>query len=77
MTEKVIEVALKRKYVDLGSVMIRSSCFRSTGVRFLPLSVFTQDLFARDFFAVSGILGGIQNETTQTKLIHRVLFFHQ
>ena len=73
MTEKVIAVALQRKYVDLGSVMIRTSCFRSTGVRFLPLSIFTQDLLTRDILTISGVLSGIQNETRQTKLIHRVL----
>jgi hypothetical protein len=75
-TEQVIHIQLKRKYVDLGSIMIRKVPLQQSGVQFLPLSVFTPDLFARDFFAISSLMSGIKNESG-VKLIHRVLLFHQ
>lgn len=76
MTEQLIHIQLKRRYVDLGSIMIRKSALQKSGVQFLPLSVFTPDLFARDFFAISSLMNGIKNET-DIKLIHKVLLFHQ
>lgn len=77
MTEQAISVKLKRKFVDLGSVLIRKRDFIESRVKFLPYSVFTPDLYARDIFTISGIMAGIKNISTQTKLIHRILLFHQ
>lgn len=61
--------------MDLASVALRSALFLKTGARFLPDSVLTKDLFARDFFTVSGLLPAVRAQGIE--LIHQVLLFHQ
>jgi hypothetical protein len=103
LANSVISVNIARKFIDLGSVMIRSSSLyrrldgngssgfgsaqKKTSItnrlnpyvvpfhRFLPQSIFTTDLFARDFHLLEMV-----NRTlipSQIELIHSVLMFHQ
>lgn len=46
-TEQTIPVALKRGYIDLGSVMIRRQAFITSQAKFLPESVFTTVSYMR------------------------------
>lgn len=79
-SEQVVRVEIKRGFVDLGSVAIRAdrlNQFNSSqaGARFLPQSILTQDLMARDFFAIESVHKAIAERSV--RLIHKVLLFHQ
>eukprot|EP01038_Epipyxis_sp_PR26KG_P008893 gene8893-11996_t len=75
VTNTVISIELKRRYVDLGSVLIRSNLFLKSKAEFLPESLFTPDLFARDFLLLERMMN-VTNEN-RTMLIHKCLLFHQ
>ena len=75
-TEQQVRVAFRRGFVDLGSMMVRSSVVERANARFLPEGLFTTDLFARDYFFVQQILAAI-NRRTSTRLVHKTLLFHQ
>ena len=75
-TEQLVRVAFRRGFVDLGSMMVRASAIERSNARFLPLSVFTTDLFARDFFFVQQVLS-VVDEHTAARLVHKTLLFHQ
>ena len=73
-SHQYIPIAFKRGFVDLGSVMIRRELFRDSA--FLPLSLFTTDLFARDFHMIRESFSNIKDNST-IRLIHEGLMFHQ
>ncbi len=71
-----ITVDIKRKYIDLGSVMIRRRGL--IGHHFLPQSLFTPDIFARDFFLIKEVYDSLNDPNrTRVALIHELLLFHQ
>lgn len=74
-SNQLIRIELKRKYVDLGSVIIRSNLYLKAKSEFLPDSVFTKDLFARDFLMLQAMLPFTSPE--KCHLQHRCLLFHQ
>jgi hypothetical protein len=55
------------------SISISRSSSRS--VRFLPDSIFTHDIHARDFFTVQSLIKQARNQSI--RLIHQCLLFHQ
>jgi hypothetical protein len=73
--QQTITVEIKRKFVDLASVMVRRDLFLKTGVKFLPNALFTEDLFARDFYAIKDLVSA--SRSNSVKLLHRCLLFHQ
>ena len=73
--QQPIQVAIERQRVDLGSMIIRTKLFSDHQIRFLPKSIFTGELFARDWFVIDKLNKSIPPSTVQ--LIHRVLLFHQ
>ena len=74
-TEQVIHVNMIRKYIDLGSMITRMSLYMNNNIKFLSESLFTSDLFARDYYVINKIYNSIHNNTVQ--LLHNVLMFHQ
>lgn len=70
-----INVALERGFVDLASVMIRAELFGKTNVRFLHESIFTKDMFARDYMTLRNLFPATTPE--RMHLIHQVLLLHQ
>lgn len=73
--DTVISVDIKRKFIDLGSFAVRTSAVRKSGAKFLPDSLFTKNLYARDFFFVSKVQRYVKPDSI--KYIHSTLFFHQ
>ena len=73
--QQPIQVAIERQRVDLGSMIIRAKLFSEHQIRFLPKSIFTGELFARDWFVIDKLNKSIAPSTVH--LIHRVLLFHQ
>lgn len=71
--QQQIRVALRRRYVDLGSVVMHASLLRD--LSFLPQGPFTDDLMARDFHLIEQ--ASAQLDSTDILLIHRTLLFHQ
>jgi hypothetical protein len=74
-TEQVIRVALKRQFIDLGSVIIRNDYLLNSDALFLSDSLFTRDIFARDFFFIEALQKLMPSDSI--KFIHRCLLFHQ
>jgi hypothetical protein len=82
-------VDIKRKFIDLGSVMIRRQEY--LGKQFLPDSLFTSNIFARDYFLIQEIYHSTHHPAPPSpslrspeaeaekkiQLIHQVLLFHQ
>eukprot|EP01038_Epipyxis_sp_PR26KG_P004819 gene4819-6754_t len=79
MTNQLIRIELKRKFVDLGSIIAKSSLYlKANDAEFLPSSLFTNDLFGRDFLLLSRLLEQIPTISNETVcLIHKCLMFHQ
>jgi hypothetical protein len=73
-TEQLITVELKRKFVDLGSIIMRSKIYLKADTMFLPDAFYTKEMFARDYFAIESNLQQTSNETV---LIYTCLMFHQ
>lgn len=73
--QQLIKVVMKRKFVDLGSIMIKAELFSKFDLKYLPESVFTTDVIARDFHIVDKLIGLIPPQSV--RLIHRCLMFHQ
>jgi hypothetical protein len=65
--QQKVSVRLKRKGVDLGSVMVRKAALTASHASFLPQSIFTKDLFARDYFWVRQVLGKLQKDAALLK----------
>jgi hypothetical protein len=74
VSNQYIPIAFKRGCIDLGSVMIRRELFRDS--LFLPMSLFTTDLFARDYHMIRDLFSDIKDNST-IRLIHEGLMFHQ
>jgi hypothetical protein len=74
-TETAVTVALRRGFVDLGSVAMRSRLYAASGAMFLSEAVFTRDLFARDYFTFMRALNGVRESAVE--LVHKCLLFHQ
>ena len=53
LRQQVVKVAIERTFIDLGSALFRSSLFVRANTHFLDKTVFTTDLFARDFKMIS------------------------
>lgn len=70
-----IQIAFERGFLDLGSIMLRSSLFTQTNTKFLQEASLTKDLFARDYFTVKRLLPLSKPE--KLKLIHQYLLLHQ
>jgi len=87
LRQQKISVRLERGRVDLGSVMVRASALRAANASFLPLGIFTPDLFARDFFWLRQVLDFLDEKTEANatssplppgvQLVSKVLLFHQ
>jgi hypothetical protein len=75
LQQTVIETELARKRVDLGSVLVSSEAYKKSGASFLPAGLFTDDMFARDFFAIKKIESVIS--PFNIVILPRVLLFHQ
>ena len=77
--ETTISISLERGKVDLGSVMIRSQLYKSSGLKFLSDAIFTPTIFARDFVTIVSIASVLVKAGLESsiKLIHQVLMFHQ
>lgn len=73
--QQLVKVLMKRKFVDLGSILIKADLFSKFDLKYLPDAVFTTDLIARDFHLVNKLIGLIPPHTV--RLIHRCLMFHQ
>ena len=74
-TEQVIHVNMIRKYIDLGCMITRMSLYINNNIKFLTESLFTSDLFARDYYVINKIYNSINNNTVT--LLHNILMFHQ
>jgi hypothetical protein len=73
-SEQLIKVEFKRKFIDLGSIIIRAKVYIKSETVFLPDAFYTTEIFARDYFAIESNLQQTNNETV---LIHKCLMFHQ
>ncbi len=63
--QQIISIQLARKFVDLGSILVRASLYSHLQVQFLPDGLFTRDLFARDFHLIMRILRYIRESRKQ------------
>lgn len=70
-----IKIAMKRGYVDLASVLVRTSRIVESGARYLQDAMFTDDLFARDFYVLTEILKIVSPKAI--RLLHRIFLLHQ
>ena len=73
-SQVLIKTRLRRAEVDLGSVVITSSAYKTSGARFLPEGVLTTDFYARDWWAIDKVLDIIDNNTL---VLPNILLFHQ
>jgi hypothetical protein len=73
--QQLVKVLMKRKFVDLGSVLIKADLFNKFDLKYLPDAVFTTDVIARDFHLLNKLIGLIPPQSV--RLIHRCLMFHQ
>ncbi len=73
--QQYVRVALKRQYIDLGSIIIRTELYNTLNLRYLPESIFTKDLMARDYLLIERLIEELNPKTI--KLLHRCLMFHQ
>ena len=71
----IIIIILIIRYIDLGSAMARTSLYIKSKTIFLPNSLFTKDLFARDYFTLSNL--NLSARVNSVKLIRKILMFHQ
>lgn len=70
-----IRISMERGFVDLASVLIRTSKIIESRGKYLPDAMFTDDLFARDFKILTELLKIIP--TKAIRLLHRILLLHQ
>lgn len=70
-----IRVSMKRGFVDLASVLVRTSKVIESGAKYLGDAMFTEDLFARDFYVLSDILKVVTPQAI--RLLHRIFLLHQ
>ena len=75
LTQQLITIKLERKYVDLGSILIKTMVYETAKVKFLPQGLFTDDIFARDYITLMKLLEYIDENNIH--LIHQALMFHQ
>ena len=75
LQQQVIQTQLSRANVDLGSVLILSQALKRSGASFLPESVFTTDMFARDYFAIKKVEAILS--PWNIVILPRILLFHQ
>jgi hypothetical protein len=65
---------LERGKVDLGSVMIKRQLYIDTRSSFLPLAMFTKDLFARDFMIVQRMITYLKLRSKSQKIGSMIAF---
>ena len=70
-----IRVSMKRGFVDLASVLVRTTKVIESGARYLRDAMFTEDLFARDFYVLKDILKIVPPQAI--RLLHRIFLLHQ
>ena len=70
-----IRVSMNRGFVDLASVLVRTKKIIESGTKYLVDAMFTEDLFARDFYVLSDILKIVKPEAI--RLLHRIFLLHQ
>jgi len=75
LREQTITVATKRGFIDLGSMMLRAKVYQRKRLFYLPDSIFTKEVYARDFFTVEAATSDMK--PSAIRLIHRCLMFHQ
>lgn len=75
LAQQVIQTELVRQKVDLGSVLISKKAYRVSGASFLPESAFTQDMFARDYFAIEKVASFLS--PSNILILPQILLFHQ
>ena len=73
--EQVISVSMKRKFVDLASMMVRTKLYVESKTTFLPDAMFTKEIFASDYFTFTTLMKYTTSKGLQ--LIHNCLLFHQ
>lgn len=74
MRRQRVSVRLERGQVDLGSVMVRRASLLTANASFLPRSLFTTDLFARDYFwarQVLDVLPAVQIDAVENAIENR------
>lgn len=70
-----IRISMTRGFVDLASVLVRTSKIVESKGKYLPDAMLTKDLFARDFYFLTGVLELIA--PSAIRLLHRVFLLHQ
>ena len=70
-----IKISMNRGFVDLASVLVRTSKIVESKGRYLPDAMFTDDLFARDFYFLTELLKIIP--TSAIRLLHQIFLLHQ
>lgn len=70
-----IRISMERGFVDLASVLIRTSKIVESRSKYLPDAMFTDDLFARDFKILTELLKIIPSKAI--RLLHRIFLLHQ
>jgi hypothetical protein len=73
--QQPIRINLNRGFCDLASILVRTSKVVESKGTYLPDSLFTRDLFARDFHSLTEIVRVIKPQAI--KLIHRIFLIHQ
>jgi hypothetical protein len=75
----VIEVDIKRKFIDLGSFVLSADVLRKSGASFMPEGPATSDVFARDWHFVKDVTKYLKarGEGNKISLVHQVLYSHQ
>ena len=73
--QQLIRVSVKRGFIDLGSAAVKAELYLKSRTLYLPDSIFTKDLFARDYFTLAKLASYTSSE--RVHLVHRILMFHQ
>jgi hypothetical protein len=71
----------RRGFMDLSTFIVKSDLIQKTGAKFLPHSLLTKDVFARDYFFAKQLRGGLDHTDNAgqngTLYIKQTLLFHQ
>ena len=74
-SQQPIRISTTGEFVDMASTIVRTTKFVKSGARYLSDAMFTEDLFARDFYALTEILKNVK--PMSVRLVHRMFLLHQ